>query len=195
MKKTIQGVLLATLITFSSSTLYAATTEPGTGTATIEEASQLYLQASKLPTDSLQRAQLLDQAIAILQGLTKQDSKNLEAYRRLFGVYLLQQDYGNSIKTIQRAITLSPEDPKLFITLAFLYEHTGDLEYSKEMLKHAIELAPTNELALSYLPVVEKKLKALLDQTSSMQQHPGGTPSTPLPSSATQMPVAHPPLH
>jgi len=124
----------------------------------IEKAKSLYTQAVPMPVDSEKRQELLKQSEAILKDIIAKDQNALDAHRKLMGVYLLKQDYSNAIRTIKDAITLSPEDPKLFITLAFLYEHSGALEYAKEILNQALELDPSNKLAKDYQLVIQQKI-------------------------------------
>ncbi len=129
--------------------------------ARITEAMKLYSQALPMDMNSEERAELLNQSEAILKKVIEKNPQSLEAHRKLMGVYLLEQDYSNGIRTMQDAITLSPEDPKLFITLAFLYEHSGALEYAISMLDQALVLDPQQKLAMDYKIAIQKKIEKL----------------------------------
>lgn len=128
--------------------------------AEISAAMKLYAEALPMEVISPKRAELLDQSAMILQEVIENNPKSMDAHRKLMGVYLLKQDYSNAIRTMQDAITLSPEDPKLFITLAFLYEHSGALEYSEAMLDQALTLDPNQQLAKDYKIVIQQKIAA-----------------------------------
>ena len=74
---------------------------------------------------------------------------------------ILKQDYQNGIRTVKDAIMLSPEDPKLMITLAFLYEHSRALEYAKEMLNETLNKYPGHSIAEEYQVSIQKKIDLL----------------------------------
>jgi|SaaInl8_135m_RNA_FD_contig_21_2555058_length_925_multi_19_in_0_out_0_1 tetratricopeptide (TPR) repeat protein len=172
MKKRFLLAVLATATTLLFSQPQAAALTTGEAETAIPEAAKLYMEAVPLAPDSLKRAQLLNQAEEILTGVIDHYPDSLEAHRKLLGVYMLKQDYTNGIRTVQNAITLSPEDPKLFITLAFFYEHSGALEYSKAMLDQALQLAPNNKLATDYQTSIQKKINDALLQSSEMHKNP-----------------------
>ncbi|WP_236860640.1 tetratricopeptide repeat protein [Candidatus Reidiella endopervernicosa] len=111
-----------------------------------------------MEVNSPKRAELLDQSAEILKKVIESNPQSLDAHRKLMGVYLLKQDYSNGIRTMQDAITLSPEDPKLFITLAFLYEHSGSFEYASAMLDQALALDPNHKLAKEYKIAIKQKI-------------------------------------
>ncbi|RDH89671.1 MAG: cytochrome C biogenesis protein [endosymbiont of Seepiophila jonesi] len=161
--KTIYGIIAHTLfaLTLVFSQTAAASAENPEKNAEISEAVKLYSQALPLEMDSPKKAELLDQSAAILKKVIANNPKSLEAHRKLMGVYVLKQDYSNGIRTMQDAITLSPEDPKLFISLAFLYEHSGALEYAMAMLDQALTLDPKQQLAMEYKVAIQKKIDAL----------------------------------
>ncbi|MBA1444951.1 MAG: hypothetical protein M3H12_10420 [Chromatiales bacterium] len=155
----IAHVLFALTLTLSQTT--ATSAENTKNNAEIAEAMKLYSQALPLEMNSSEKAELLDQSAAILKQVIANDPQSLEAHRKLMGVYLLKQDYSNGIRTMQDAINLSPEDPKLFISLAFLYEHSGALEYAIAMLDQALVLDPKQKLAQDYKVTIQKKIEAL----------------------------------
>jgi tetratricopeptide (TPR) repeat protein len=127
--------------------------------ARIEEAKKLYAQAVPMDLTSSKRTDLLKQAEAILLKVIEDNPESMDAHRKLMGVYLLQQNYSRSIRIMQDAITLSPEDPKLFISLAFLYEHSGSLEFSEAMIDQALKLDAENKIAKDYKVVIQQKIQ------------------------------------
>lgn len=158
------------LVCFASSNAFALTDDLNEADA-IAEAKNLYIQASPMAIDSPQRGDLLNKAITILQNVIEKNPNSLDAHRKLMGIYLLKQDYTNAIRTVQNAITLSPEDPKLFISLAFLYEHSGALDLANGMLGQALKLDPDNKVAQEYKLVIEQKIDQL--NTAHQQAHSG----------------------
>lgn len=135
----------------------------------IAAAMKLYAEAGPMQLADKKRAELLDQAASILNKVIENNPRSLDAHRKLMGVYLLKQDYSNGIRTMQGAINLSPEDPKLFIGLAFLYEHSGALDFAKAMLDRALELDPKQKLALEYKETIEKKIERLRSDQAHAQ--------------------------
>ena len=150
-------VFILALLLSQAGLVYADSSGEAAG---ITEAKKLYAQALPMEVNSPKRAELLDQATKILLEVIEKDPKSLDAHRKLVGVYLLKQDYSNAIRTMQDAITLSPEDPKLFISLAFLYEHSGAFEYSLAMIDQALVLDPNQELAKEYRIIIQQKIEA-----------------------------------
>ncbi|MES9845431.1 MAG: cytochrome C biogenesis protein [Candidatus Sedimenticola sp. 6PFRAG5] len=158
--KSIRGVVSSTVLALSLTLSQAGAVfgeDKGEG-ADIAAAMKLYSQALPMEVNSPQRAELLDQSAGILNEVIKKNPQSLDAHRKLMGVYLLKQDYTRGISTMQDAITLSPEDPKLFIALAFLYEHSGALEYSMAMLDQALSLDPDHKLAKEYKVAIKQKI-------------------------------------
>jgi len=167
------SVVISVFIIMHSS---AAASVPNDSSSGIEQAKKLYAQASPMAISSPERSRLLNEATEILKNVIKQNPKSLDAHRKLMGVYLLKQDYSNAIRTMQSAITLSPDDPKLFISLAFLYEHSGALELAKGMLGQALKLDPDNKIAQDYKLVIQQKIdqfNAAHEQAHGSSPHAG----------------------
>ena len=138
--------------------------------ASITQAMELYVQATPMDVNSTQRKELLDQAESILTDVIKKNPESLDAHRKLMGVYLQKRDYRNAIQTMQSAISLSPEDPKLFIALAILYDHSGAYEYALPILDQALELDPTSQMAVDYRASIQQKIetqKLAMESTGS----------------------------
>ena len=143
----------------------------------IMEAMNLYAQATLMDQFDTRRAELLSQSETILLDVIENNPASLDAHRKLMGVYLQMRDYPNAIKTMQAAITLSPEDPKLFIALAILYDHQGAYEYAVPILDQALVLDPENQLALDYKISIQQKIESQnLAMESSTPAHKMATP-------------------
>ena len=126
----------------------------------ITEAMELYFQAAPMDVESPRKAELLNRAESILAGVIEKNPQSLDAHRKLMGVYLQMRDYRKAIQTMQNAISLSPEDPKLFIALAILYDHQGAYEYALPVLEQALALNPNQPLALEYKASIQQKIEA-----------------------------------
>jgi tetratricopeptide (TPR) repeat protein len=105
-----------------------------------------------------ERAELLSQSESILLDVIVKNPESLDAHRKLMGVYLQMRDYQKAIQIMQTAITLSPEDPKLFIALAILYDHAGAYEYAIPMLDEALKQDPNQQLAKEYKASIQQKI-------------------------------------
>ncbi len=156
MFKSIQPIVLVMLLAVAS-TVTASTNQSGEASK-ITAAMKLYSQAASMDR-SAEKTELLAQSESILRGVIKQNPASLDAHRKLMGVYLQMRDYPRAIQTIQEAITLSPEDPKLFIALAILYEHSGALEYANAILNEALALDPDLQLARDYQASIKQKME------------------------------------
>jgi tetratricopeptide (TPR) repeat protein len=146
------------LLTLMVSPIAFADTQSNAESADIQKAMQLYSEALSLETNSSKRTELLDQAEAILQKVIDNNPESLDAHRKLMGVYLLKRDYARGIQTLQDAINLSPQDPKLFVALAILYEHAGAYEYANAVIDQALVLDPDMALAKQYKISLQNKI-------------------------------------
>ncbi len=127
--------------------------------ARITQAMELYVQAVPMDVSSTERTKLLNESESILNDVIEKNPKSLDAYRKLMGVYLQMRDYRKAILTMQAAISLSPDDPKLYIALAILYDHQGAYEYALPILDQALELDSNNKLAQDYKVSIEQKIE------------------------------------
>jgi tetratricopeptide (TPR) repeat protein len=149
----------------------------------IQQAVEIYVRAVPMDIAAPERAKMLNQAAMILNDVIARYPDSLDARRKLTGVYMQQQNYTQSIKILQEAINLSPEDPKLFLGLAFMYEHSGALEQSIAMIDHALSLEPGMPVALDYKNAVQEKMERLAKMQEGVDsQNPHG--SMPVKSSA-----------
>ena len=152
-----QVIFAMVLTAVASATAYS---NENNEAARIMQAMELYAQATPMDQFDARRAQLLSQAKSILLDVIENNPASLDAHRKLMGVYLQMRDYPNAIKTMQAAITLSPEDPKLFIALAILYDHQGAYEYALPILDQALLLDPGNQLASDYKISIQQKIES-----------------------------------
>jgi tetratricopeptide (TPR) repeat protein len=150
-----QFVFVMVLAVASAAT---ASTDQNTEAARIVEAMKLYAQATPMDQFDAKRAELLSQSESILLDVIAENPASLDAHRKLMGVYLQMRVYRKAIQTMQIAITLSPEDPKLFIALAILYDHQGAYEYAVPMLDEALALDPNQQLAKDYKASIQQKI-------------------------------------
>jgi tetratricopeptide (TPR) repeat protein len=155
--KVLPKFVFAMVLTVASTA--TASTDQDAEAARIMEAMKLYVQATPMDQLDTQRAELLSQAESILLDVTAENPASLDAHRKLMGVYLQMRDYRKAIQTMQTAITLSPEDPKLFIALAILYDHQGAYEYAIPMLDEALSLDPDQQLAKEYKASIQHKVE------------------------------------
>lgn len=147
------------IVLLSITSISTASNNETTEAAKITEAMELYAQATPMDQQSPKRLELLNTAESILTTVIKQNPESLDAHRKLMGVYLQKRDYRSAIQTMQGAISLSPEDPKLFIALAILYDHQGAYEYAVPILEQALAIDPGQALAKEYKASIEQKIE------------------------------------
>ena len=165
--KIIPHLIFVTMLTVSSVAMSADKND--SEAARIIQAMELYAQATPMDQQSPKRTELLNQAEGILTDVIKQNPDSLDAHRKLMGVYLQKRDYRNAILTMQGAISLSPEDPKLYIALAILYDHQGAYEYALPILEQALDLDANNKLAQDYKVTIQQKIE---QQRLAMESSP-----------------------
>jgi len=170
-KVILQFVFVAVLVVTSTA---IASTDKNTETARIMEAMELYTKAIPMELTDTERAELLSQSESILLDVIAKNPESLDAHRKLMGVYLQMRDYQKAIQTMQTAITLSPEDPKLFIALAILYDHAGAYEYAIPILDEALKLDPNQQLAKEYKASILQKIEMQKVAMESGNPHDSG---------------------
>lgn len=149
---------LGLVVALTAASNVTAATDESTETARISQAIELYTRASAIEPNSTEQSKLLRQSESILLEVVEHNPAALDAHRKLMGVYLQLRDYRRAIQTLQNAISLSPEDPKLFIALAILYDHQGAYEYAIPILDEALALEPNQQLAREYKASIENKI-------------------------------------
>lgn len=117
-------------------------------TQDIEKLTQEYLEVSNLLKNrQIQRA---DKKI---NQLIQQYPKESNFYSLRATSDLLKKDYTNAIKSYQKAIQLSPKDPRPHIGLATVYLQSGDNTQAKNSAKHALSI--DNHSIPAYLVLAE----------------------------------------
>jgi tetratricopeptide (TPR) repeat protein len=171
--KIIPQFLLVMLLAVTTSATASATNQDNES-ARILKAMELYAQATPMDQLDTKRSELLGQSESILLDVIANNPESLDAHRKLMGVYLQKRDYPRAIETMQTAITLSPEDPKLFIALAILYDHAGAYEYAIPMLDEALKLDPNQQLAKEYKASIQQKIEMQKVAMESGNPHDSG---------------------
>lgn len=157
--QTIRKIILqAFLLFFLATTTVVANNSLNTEQESIQQAMQFYTEAASMDAFASKRKDLLGESETILQTVIANNPESLDAHRKLMGVYLQMRDYPKAIKTMQTAISLSPEDPRLFIALAILYDHAGAYAYALPMLDEALKLDPNQALAREYQEKIRQKM-------------------------------------
>lgn len=155
--KLIPKSILLLLLAISSTALAADSNNSEAGKITA--ALDLYAKATPMDVNAAERTKLLNQAESILTAVIEKNPKSLDAHRKLMGVYLQKRDYRRAIQTMQTAISLSPNDPKLYVALAILYDHQGAYEYAVPILDQALALDPKQKLAKEYKITIQQKIE------------------------------------
>ena len=168
-------ILFASSIALAQPVMATAADNSFNESAEITRAVKLYHEAIPMEFHTEKRKQLLQEAETILVKVIKKNPESLDAHRKLMGVYLQQRDYANGIRTMQNAITLSPEDPKLFIALAILYDHAGAYESANAIIDRALELDPNQTVAREYKVTLQHKIEMM---KTEMEQAHGKTQPT-----------------
>jgi len=155
--KMIPHFLFVLLLTISS--MATASGSDSDEAAKITQALELYAKATPMDVNSTERTDLLNSAESILTAVIEKNPKSLDAHRKLMGVYLQKRNYRRAIQTMQAAISLAPNDPKLYVALAILYDHQGAYEYAVPILDQALALDPDQKLAKEYKVTIQQKIE------------------------------------
>lgn len=155
--KVIPQLFFALLLSSASNAI--ASSNDTTEAARIMDAMKLYSEAASMDHGSTQRTEMLSKSESILLDVIAKNPASLDAHRKLMGVYLQMRNYRKGIQTMQTAISLSPEDPKLYIALAILYDHQGAYEYAKAILDEALALDPDQQIAKDFRTSIQGKIE------------------------------------
>ncbi len=82
----------------------------------------------------------LEPARAALEAAAKADPRSVEAYLKLAGVNIAQNNFSAAIAIYKHAIGLDPNNAKAFIGLGIAYLHSGDKSLTRAALEEAIRL-------------------------------------------------------
>ncbi|MEE8608876.1 MAG: tetratricopeptide repeat protein, partial [Nitrospiraceae bacterium] len=103
------------------------------------------------------RADSLKRAVELAQVAINLDDTFSGTYRLLGSIHLLLIQHDDAIAYIEKAIDLSPNDPRNFATLAFILNYSGQPEKAILLLEKAMRLSPyypdwyLGELGRAYL--------------------------------------------
>ena len=84
-----------------------------------------------------------------------------DARARLAGFYLSSNQTVLAIEAYQDAITLRPDDPRLFLGLAIAYLHAGHHAMARAMTEQALQLDPHLNNAAKLREYIDRKQAAL----------------------------------
>lgn len=73
-----------------------------------------------------------------------QDSKNMEAYKKLADVYFARRDYAHAKETLEFIATLNPKDEMIWRSLGEVHYADEDRENALKYYQKALDLAPNN---------------------------------------------------
>ena len=96
----------------------------------------------------------LEPARKALEAATKADPRSVEAYMKLGGVNIAQNNFSAAISIYKHAIGLDPSNAKAFIGLGIAYLHSGDKFLTRAALEEAIRLEPARKTLLA--PIIAK---------------------------------------
>lgn len=87
---------------------------------------------------------------------------NLNVVRTQFGIYIRLSEVDNNYLTkaktaLDKAITMAPNDPKLFYNLGLMYARTGQFDQAKKILEKTIELKPDYDAPKQALKVIAEE--------------------------------------
>jgi len=132
------------------------------------QAEQAYREVIEIKPDSREANTLLafavsrqgraDEALELFKGYTQKFSDDPEGFARLAAVYSDRGDNRAAAGEIDKAVALSPEDPKLYYEKGYYRELIEDWEGAQGAYEKASELDPGNDDYRQRLTVVYKKL-------------------------------------
>ncbi|MEW6102988.1 MAG: tetratricopeptide repeat protein [bacterium] len=97
----------------------------------------------------------LDLAIEMFKESIKTNENQPDIYHYLALVYFKKEDYKNSAKECERAVSFSPDNVSWLNDLGSAYYKAGELNRAGEVFKKAISLDPSDEYAKKVLSVIE----------------------------------------
>lgn len=86
-----------------------------------------------------------------------------DVHARLAAFYLSRHRVRDAIEQYQQAITLSPENPRLFVGLAIAYLHQQSYSMARAMVGRALELDPDLANARKLSDYVEAKQRLVTE--------------------------------
>lgn len=144
----------------------AQATEPLTSLSKVSENSistpliHNSLEASQASMNTINKViadNKLKKLEADLRGTEKVNPDSVNAKLRLAGFLMSQNRTGESIPFFQEAITLTPDNPKLFASLSVAYLHQAEYGMAKAMADEALRLSPEMAQAKKLNEYIEAK--------------------------------------
>lgn len=105
----------------------------------------------------------VESAQKAFEAATKADPRSVDAYMKLAGVNIAQNNFVAAIGIYKRAIGLDPNNAKAFIGLGISYLHSGDKSLTRAALEEALRIEPKRKEQLA--PIM-----ALLDEAMKEQK-------------------------
>lgn len=81
-------------------------------------------------------------AIARLNWAIEINPRSRKAYDRLAKAYVLERDYGQALKTVQKWLTIEPGDYQAYINLGRVYELLNDADRARQAFEKAMAMDP-----------------------------------------------------
>lgn len=114
----------------------------------------------------------LEEMEQTLRNAEAQNKDSVQAKAQLAAFLLSQNKATESIPFYQEAITLSPENPKLFASLSIAYLHRAEYSMAKAMADEALRLSPDMKQAkkLNEYITTKQEVLEMRDKAASSDQ-------------------------
>ncbi len=90
------------------------------------------------------RTERVDMSISICQNILKQDAQNTKALILLGEGFMLKGDLVKAIQHMEQVVEMIPEEPETWLTLAHLWENSGQSDRAFEILNKGIVAVPND---------------------------------------------------
>lgn len=121
----------------------------------IAEGTPLFWAARLRQIDTLEESDHLNEAIAMLTAMSKNESTKTEAFIYMGDIYRRRQMYEQAVTAYTSALdaigTLSPKHWPLVYARGMAFERTNKWDLAEKDLLQALEFQPDNPLVLNYL--------------------------------------------
>lgn len=108
---------------------------PACTTTKVEEYSIQFPEETKETT-------VLDVKLSQLQKLAKEYPKRSDLHYQMAGIYYQREDYRSTVKCIQRAIEIDPQEMKYHFHLGRVYLKMRELDDAEKEFRRSLELMP-----------------------------------------------------
>jgi len=110
-------------------------------------------KATSLQDVPEQHFRQLDEARKMYQEILNYDGKNIDAFRGLTRIYIVQRDFNRANATIQKASELHPKNVQIYGDWAIVYSKQNDFSGAIQKLNKAREIDPENQEIMKALGV------------------------------------------